>query len=107
MICCLNYELQRRTGYKGKNNGIVPCQKVVTVQSWQRYLRVDMKPAMSGERRHVYFSEWEGTPELCDTRFWAGRRQKYDLYHHSDFSSLSNFLVKTKLLFFSRIKASP
>ena len=49
MICCLNYELQRKTGYKGKNNGIVPCQKVVTVQSWQRYPRVDMKPAMSGE----------------------------------------------------------
>ena len=46
MICCLNYELQRRTGYKGKNNGIVPCEKVVTLQ---RYLRVDMKPAMSGE----------------------------------------------------------
>jgi len=104
MICCLNYELQRRTRYKGKNNGIVTCEKVVSLQ---RYLRVDMKPAMSGERRHVYFSEWEGTPGLCDTRFRAGRRQKYDLYHQSDFSLRSNFLVKTKLLVFSRIKASP
>ena len=93
MICCLNYELQRRTGYKGKNNGIVTCEKVVSLQ---RYLRVDMKPAMSGERRHVYFSEWEGTPELCDTRFWAGRRQKYDLYHPRDFFLTSNLLVFSK-----------
>ena len=36
-------------GYKGSNNSIVPSQNIVTVQNWQRYLRVDMKPAMSGE----------------------------------------------------------
>ena len=49
----------------------------------------------------MYFSGWEGTPGLHDARFWAGCRQKYDLYHPRDFFLTLNLLVlaKTKLLF--------
>ena len=47
-------------------------------------------------RRHMYFSGWEGTPGLYDARFWAGCRQKYDLYHPRDFFLTLNLLVFSK-----------